>query len=104
MAFHVEMFRVLESSGKRIGRAFAEGRGSMWIEELPRVLLPLRKTRDGRVVWERWLDSMSFAAGLACLTESQRRRARKVAASRSAWSVLMNCRLPAWLRRKGFRR
>jgi len=101
VAFHVEMFRVLESSGKRIGRAFAEGRGSMWIEEIPKALLPLRKTPDGRKVWEQWLDSMSVAAGLSCLSESQRRRARRVAASRSAWSVRLNCRLPAWLRRRG---
>lgn len=103
VSFHVEMFRVLESSGKRIGRAFTEGRGSMWIEEVPRYLLTFRKTADGLEVWNEWLDSMSVAAGLSILSESQRRRARNVAARRTAWSVRWNCRLPAWLRRKGFR-
>ena len=101
VTFHVEMFRVLEASGKRIGRAFTEGRGRMWLEELPKLLLPIRKTPEGRAVWETWLDSLSVAAELRCLTDVQRARARRVAASRSAWSVRWNCRLPAWLRRKG---
>lgn len=101
VAFHVEMFRVLSASGKRLGRAFVEGRGRMWLEELPKLLLPIRKTPEGDAVWNAWLDSLSVAAGLSCLTDVQRARARRVAASRSAWSVRWNCRLPAWLRRKG---
>lgn len=101
VAFHVETFRALEASGKRIGPAFAKGRGRMWLEELPKLLLPVRKTPEGRAVWEAWLDSLSVAAELTCLTDAQRARARRVAAARSVRSVLWNFRFPAWLRRKG---
>lgn len=104
VTFHIEMFHILESSSKRVGQAFAEIRGNMWIEELPKIILPLIKTPDGHKIWELWLNSMSVAANLSVLSKSQRRRAQKVATFRSMWAVLWYCRLPAWLRRKVFRR
>jgi glycosyltransferase involved in cell wall biosynthesis len=100
VAFQTVMFQSFAASGKRLGAAFAEGRGRMWTEELPKLLMPRRGTSEGRAVWEAWLDSMSVAADLVCLPEAQRRRARRVASSRSVWSVLWNCRFPAYLRRK----
>ena len=104
VAFHEAMFTAFAASGKRLGPAFAEGRGRMWMEELPKEILPLRQTPEGRAVFEAWLDSMAVAAGLPFFAPARRARARRVAAARTAWSVLWNCRLPAWLRRKLRRR
>lgn len=101
IAFFVDMFSALSSSGKEIGSEFQVARGGEWLESIPRVLLPLRHRAEWRGVWELWLDSMSAAQGMSGLSDRQRRRAGRVAKRRTTWSVMWNCLWPGWLRRKG---
>ena len=100
---NVEMFKALDASGKKVGRAFAVWRADGWLEALPRVILPLRRKPEWKDVWELWLDSMSEAAKLGCLLERQRKVAGRVAASRSAWAVRLHCLLLSRFGRKGER-
>lgn len=99
--FNLEMFRVMTDSGKRIGRAFTEGRGEQWLTVLPKEILRRHGEPGWNEVWEQWLDSMTVAAGMSLFSSGQRRKAAKVAAARTIWSVRWNILFPAWLERKG---
>lgn len=98
---NIEMFKALAASGKKVGWAFAIWRADGWIETLPRMILPLRRKPEWKDVWALWLDSMSEAAQLSCLLERQRKVARRVAASRSAWAVRLHCLFLSRFGRKG---
>ena len=100
---NVEMFKALDSSGKKVGRAFATWRADGWLETLPRIILPLRRKPEWKEVWSLWLDSMSEAAKINCLLERQRKVAGRVAASRSAWAARLHCLFLSRFGRKGER-
>ena len=100
VSFDVEMFQILEASGKRVGFGFWLCRGNLWIEAVPGILL--RQRGDGwNAAWNAWLDSMSVAAELKMFSGWQRFVARTVARTRSKAVVRLLCLFPAWLHRKG---
>lgn len=98
--FNLDMFKALDASGRRVGKAFLVGRADGWIESLPGVILAHRNEPGWDCVLEKWMDSMSEAATMRCLLGRQRRAAQKVAASRTVSAVRLHCLLPAWLRRR----
>ena len=97
--FNVEMFRALESSGKRVGDAFTRGRGDEWLVSLPRMLLSRRGEPGVGEVLEAWFDSLEFASGCGCLPESRRVMAGRIAARRTVSAIRRFCLFPAWLNR-----
>ena len=94
------MFRALDESGKKVGRAFVVWRADGWIEILPKMILPMRRKPGWDAVWEAWLDSMSVAAKIGCLLERQRKIAAKVSASRSALVTWLYCRVISRIARR----
>ena len=95
------MFRALSCSGKLIGGGFWYMRGNQWIETLPRlILMCLTKDEKWNQVWERWLRSMEFAAGLGLWSKWQRFVIKSIVRTRSKTVVKALCLLPERLRRK----
>ena len=88
---NVEMFKALDASGKKVGRAFAVWRADGWIEAIPKMILPRRGEPEWNEVWSLWIDSMSEAAKVNCLLGRQRRVAGVIASLRSAWAVRLYC-------------
>jgi len=101
VAFTVEMFRTLESSGKSVGMAFGAERGRGWLETQPKLLLSHRLTPEWETAWMAWLNSLREMESFSCFSRRQKLVARLVTRLRSRLAVRLLCLLPFWLKRKG---
>ena len=98
-----EMYRVLDSSGKKIGKAFSRTHANGWFENSPRLICQLKK-EERPALWKQWFESMEVARRMKCFSPWQHFVALVMSCSRSAAAARLLCVLPFRLKKMGLHR